>query len=619
MKTMKRITRLIAMFGLVAMVAGCQGKKEDPGGSGVDPTPPGPEETEFSVSVEVTEGLRDRNGVKTAINVEFIAHSTDPAATYMIEYTINGGPAKTVSSIWDGKSRSIYYETQQLVDYGVYIIKGYMCSADDKTKKKEFEKTVWMKYVPVQIMDVYFSSEIDDIAFENAELNTMETGELKISFSPKESAAEFIIEADDPATLQFDQEKAYYKSGMYCIPYTASDIEGRTPVRLTVKNGDDVLYEKQTNVTVKEGIYISKVDLTTSCDRLLFKGNALVVNVSAETEYNLGDYRVDYYIDEEKVYSENGVSLPYADARELSTDDLSMGEHVFTVVVDSDKYKIEKASKSNTFCLANPELTVYEGHKSSGKLVADVLPGETATVGCNKEGFEISISGIPEGYVDLVDLSDEYEPTSVDIVNGRIRFMPEKSGEGNLLLKVVDTSRGMVARYNFVRQGNVMVNIEYSYGGGIYATVTKYGVEEIDFITQVKYHGYTSYVYYVYSGDRYRMDGTWTYKSEEISLNPITKTTRNRISSSGSTTCIMDLSEATSDITSSYVSYQTDSDEGHGYVETITGYAYYRFILDSVIVTIKDKNFSLFDSNVNVGHIESGFPDGSKVNINVSR
>lgn len=328
----KHIFHIICFIGLMVIgFASCRKVIDLPGGGDESVEPIGPKDTELIV--KVVDGVLNRNGVLSLPSVVFSVKCVDEAANFVIEYSVDGGPRKTLKNIWDGTEKKIDADFKDFKTYGKHVVRGVLYEKDDKENVHNFEKDVWMLYEPVEVSDeCYFSMKGRTVSSKdaNATLYVTEYGFLQIDYTPATSLAEVSVsDGSGKGIMSFDESKMDISSGRFSVPFSVEK-EGRALVCVDFVNGPGKIersfevrcVKDETVTTVKASVSMSSfVQLGTGCEAIitLDEGNIDV------------DYDLDMYLDGVSVGSAKGVSMASGYKYMLEASSLTKGSHVFKV------------------------------------------------------------------------------------------------------------------------------------------------------------------------------------------------------------------------------------------------------------------------------------------------
>lgn len=413
---------------IVILASVCCEEKKD----GQEPLPePEPEKTEFSVRLDVVDGVRTTNAVATPMSASVSIGCADESATFELYYSVNDGPRKKVGSMWNGKTRSLTPDLAQFADYGKNTIKGYAYNVDFPDDRLDFEKDVWMLYRETQVQDMKFISGIGEHPLgQGLSLLEGEVGTLSISYSPKDSYVNIEVASSSSGVLYIDKASEENVDGVYTVPFSAL-VPGDVKLTVSFTNGPTPRVENYDMAVTKD-----EQGLTASVN---LEADAIVINdddisatttiVSANTNSR---FDVDYYIDEQKLSSQSQQSLaPGQYTHHLSAPYLSSGMHSIRVVATETTGIVEPISSTADFYYCRPQIVVNTPDGAHVTLKKDV-PMEM-TVG---SGYALSIADVSAEY--LAYFSVASNDVRKAEINGSApwTYRPLKGGDNAIILSM---------------------------------------------------------------------------------------------------------------------------------------------------------------------------------------
>lgn len=216
-----------------------------------------PSDKNISVNFEFTDGRRLADAVTSPVSGSFSFSSENKGATYILEYSVDGGDVFVIENIWDGVSRKLTGPLSKIEDYGEHTVSGKVYNINDASESTTFRETVMMLYEPVTVTDIKYITDVrygEPQAFREAELLSGISGTVELSYEPETSLADWEIKASEPYIV-FNTDDATIGNGKLNIPWTTvEDFDGESStvtVNLILSDGKTPS-EYQSQVTIKK-------------------------------------------------------------------------------------------------------------------------------------------------------------------------------------------------------------------------------------------------------------------------------------------------------------------------------------------------------------------------------
>lgn len=398
---MKRIFPYIFFILLfVISLSSCRKVIDLPGGD----VPGGnTEEETTTLSIEVTDGRLNRNGVLSTPSVVFHVECEDEAANFVIEYSVDGGPRKTLKNIWSGVDKKVDSEFRDFKEYGRHVIRGVFYQKEDEDNIRNFEKDVWMLYEPIEVSSISFVCFSRNVAFDDKlTLYKEESGLLEIRYTPAASTAEVAVDLPKGSPVSLMAAEAEQGDGFIRIPFDVTG-EGKASLTLSLVNGPEK-QEYRSEVSCEVSDDYSGFKPVISAQKLVFAGNGISVLLGVDAVKKDRLYNVDFYIDGALCGGESNLDLKTPQLIVLPSEGLNAGEHTLQAKVtpSANLYYRSVDSDECVFSVYDivPSITLE-------KETTPVVPNNGCYAVLLQYNYKVSFPGMPQDVLSVMTLRGE--------------------------------------------------------------------------------------------------------------------------------------------------------------------------------------------------------------------
>lgn len=412
-----------------------------------------PSDKNISVDFEFTDGRRLADAVTSPVSGSFSFSSENKGATYILEYSVDGGDVFVIENIWDGISRKLTGPLSKIEDYGEHTVSGKVYNISDASESTTFRETVMMLYEPVTVTDIKYIADVRYIepqAFREAELLSGISGTVELSYEPETSLADWEIKASEPYIV-FNTDDATIGNGKLNIPWTTvEDFDGESStvtVNLILSDGKTPS-EYQSQVTIKKD-----TDQTGSRYGFSFEINKDIVGNRSQSESS-----VRYQLSLGELFQNEQINLRVLlDETELLNEEkIVLGGAVLERTIYPDNpSNLRKSKLTAIFSFSNEPQRQYSISRDiyicAPKLMfhekGDYSPWLELSTSVNKNNILINhsylfkLSGIPEelktdGLTNRFSLlsSDSTHSTIIEIEPGLWEFECDRYSPSNSII-----------------------------------------------------------------------------------------------------------------------------------------------------------------------------------------
>lgn len=351
----------ILLFCLSALIVGCEEKPE--------PDQPVVKESEFSVDVEVKDGVRNASRVVTLPEIIFTIESKDEAANYVVEYSIDNGSYKSITGLWDGKSASVGSDLKAVMDFGKHVVTGLAYNEENPNKTIDFEKEFWITYKLSSIETPRLVTAMREVTLEDVTtVYKDERGEIIIDYSPADSFLPVRIESSDNNNVAFSPKSAKNEKGAYRLPFTVSGL-GEERLTIIIENGPSATQHTYTLKGVEDTQGVT-LGMDISPAPLSVNNEGLDVDIMVRTNQPKR-FDVAYLIDDKPVDAVIETQISDVFSKTIPTTGLAEGQHKLSVTVtESDNQKVS-VTKDATFYHGN--LAILFDDKAVSRTTENIL------------------------------------------------------------------------------------------------------------------------------------------------------------------------------------------------------------------------------------------------------
>lgn len=406
------------------LVLACSKRGSDVGGND-KPAPGAP----FSVTFTVEDGLLDRSGVVSSPKVSFTLSSEDKAGNYVLNYSVDGGPSKTVSFLYDGMPpRNLSSAFSSFSEYGKHTLRGTVTDTEDERNSVSVEQDVWMRYVPVTgtVLRYVCPSRDGEAGEAGVQLYEGEAGFFDLSFEPRTTFLHVDAASTDASVVSLGD--VVYEEGVVRIPFSALK-QGKATLSIDTENGPEK-GNRKVSVEVVEDTEGRAVSLEMSLEGdLVFGALPLRFVVDGASGDASRRFRVDYLVDGVVVATDESVALNGVVRKSVSGAGLGIGEHVASVKVTALDGRGLPLEREQAFTVVDPMLSItgwaYNGVPvgSGSSLTLDV--GNT---------YVVSLAGVPEAFAGRFVFGTSGDGFSVS-GNAPWSVSPTSYGRGSFTLR----------------------------------------------------------------------------------------------------------------------------------------------------------------------------------------
>ena len=202
------------------------------------------EEAPLAVKVEAVDGIRTIERVLRSPSLAVTVVNGGDQATYEAVFSVNGGPERTVRSIWNGVLKDLSGELLGLDGYGPIDIKGYLYDTAVLTERIPLDTTVWMAYAPATRGALLVSTPRREEPVGNGTvLEVGESGTLELRYTPEDTFLHVGLSVPEGSPLSLNGRSAVNLNGRFSVPFSVRE-SGETVITLTTANGRDVQAEE---------------------------------------------------------------------------------------------------------------------------------------------------------------------------------------------------------------------------------------------------------------------------------------------------------------------------------------------------------------------------------------
>lgn len=404
----------------------------------------------FKLNVDAVDGtiLGDGTVIKKP-ELNFRIEGEDDTAVYSMVYSIDGSEDMWKRNIPAGSAWNLQGEFATWKLYGSHTVKGKVILDKDANRTVSFNVTIWIKYAPANVSEVYFNTTTGRKLFKDkCVLVTGTSGEMVVAYVPETSLLHVELTSVPEGVLDFALSSMQREPGFIRIPYEVKEV-GEPVVTLVVSNGPDsesYAYEvdcREDDVAKTFKPYLGAADL-------VFEGVPVSVSAGLSSGNIEIEYDVDFAVDGNPSVSVDGVSLSEPLEVTLSTEGLEAGTHEASCSVVPYSGGVQPQEASDLFYVYRPRLKVTDENDVTKYL----WPGESMEVTVGRS-YYVTPEGLPEQYADLVGVS-------CDGNRGQLAgsvYSPTRSGNGTLALSVTD-GKGGSASFGLEQRERIAVAVE---------------------------------------------------------------------------------------------------------------------------------------------------------------
>lgn len=329
----------------------------------------------FEVSLDVRDGLLNGEGdVIQRPEVNFKITSEDKGAVYTMVYSVDGGESVTRSNLVGGEVFvNLNSDFEGFKDYGNHTLKGKIVLDKDQNRAKAFSANVWMKYAPVTVSEMYFSTYSGRKDFKDkCVVNNESEGDFVILYSPVDSYTNVDIECKPTGIIEFSVDKKKHESGKISIPYIVKGI-GEPMVKVTFSNGPDVqslTYEVDCRDEGDSDYFIPALDVPV----VALTGSEFSVSASLSAGNIEKPFSLSFSLDGEALLDVDDIYLSTAYTVSLSSAMIEPGEHEISCVFTTSNGRTVQKTGKTVFVSPAISLSSPDGG------VISVTPGEQSVL-----------------------------------------------------------------------------------------------------------------------------------------------------------------------------------------------------------------------------------------------
>ena len=399
----------------------------------------------FDVTVDVRDGLLNADGTLVQHpEVAFKITSEDPGAVYTMVYSIDNGETVTRENLV-GSDVSVILNSDfdEFKDYGSHVLKGKITLDKDTNRAKAFTATVWMKYVPIVVSEMYFNGYDGRKTFKDkCVLNSESSGDFVIVYTPVESYSNIDIKCAPEGVLEFDMSEMKHEAGKFTIPYPVNGV-GEPKVSLTFTNGPDVnAYTHE--VDCREDDASNYFVPYWEAPAVILSGAEYSVSVGLSSGNIEKPYNVSFMLDGQEISSYSDVMFNRPVAYTLSADGLQPGEH--SLVCEVSIQNGNSVELSQTVFVVPQELS-FSG--SDGTLISS-FPGQVSILAIG-ESYSLRYNDVPADVLSSLEFVSNSEST----IEGMM-YHASARGENTLTVSACD-GQGGTLDYSLVHKDKIVL------------------------------------------------------------------------------------------------------------------------------------------------------------------
>lgn len=620
----KKFILQAACVAVCLLVLACSKRGSEVGGND-KPDPGAP----FSVTFTVEDGLLDRSGVVSSPKVSFTLSSEDEAGNYVLNYSVDGGPSKTVSFLYDGMPpRDLSSAFSSFSEYGKHTLRGTVTDTEDERNSVSVEQDVWMRYVPVTGTALRYvcPSRDGEVGEAGVQLYEGEAGFFDLSFEPRTTFLHVDAASTDASVVSLGD--VVYGEGVARIPFSALK-QGKTTLSIDTENGPEK-GNRKVSVEVVEDTEGRAVSLGMSLEGdLVFGALPLRYVLDGASGDASRRFRVDYLVDGVVVATDESVALNGVVRKSVSGSGIGIGNHVASVRVTSLDGRGLPLEREQAFTVVEPMLSITGGAYNG----VPAGSGSSLTVDVGSS-YAVSLSGVPEAFADRFVFGTSGDGFSVS-GNAPWSVSPTSYGRGSFTLRYACGNDNVdVLTVGVLRRDTCELLVEWTYthktdGGerkvtacNLSVSVTgKYAASmQVSLSASVTYHGLCEYP----EASKPAKDGE--YYNARMEKTTAGGTRQRSGSVSGTPTPLVDLLQEAIAIESRYEAqeYWTtdtiregvvvyDSDFGGEWSYLAYDYFYYTLVVDKVNIRLTNAApeglaYKVSLKGVNAGIVDAALP-----------
>lgn len=380
---------LLEAMALLFFLVSCE-KKEN-GENSQQGSEPG---SAFRMDFSIEDGLMDVNGMVSEPKVKFTLVSSDKARNYTFDFSVDGGPAKSIKSIKHGDIVDISTMFSSFNEYGSYSLEGKVFDSANSSGSFNVSKTVWVKYVPAENESfILNSSSGREVPSDTAiKLFKSEDCVLEFSYEPQDTYMFVSVSTDNEEVLSVGELS--HEKGRFSIPFSSLN-SGSASLLLEINNGPDVetkaFHFDVMDITLEESV---SVDFSLESD-LVFGALPLRYVVDGASGDASRRFRVDYLVDGVVVATDESVALNGVVRKSVSGTGLGIGEHVASVKATALDGRGLPLEREQAFTVVDPMLSITGGAYNG----VPVGSGSSLTLDVGNT-YVVSLAGVPEAFAD---------------------------------------------------------------------------------------------------------------------------------------------------------------------------------------------------------------------------
>ena len=400
----------------------------------------------FDVKIDVKDGLISGSGMLLQRpEMSFRITSEDPGAVYTLIYSIDGGDSEIRGGlVGSDVFLNLGSEFSSMTKYGSHTIKGKVSLDKDKNRVKAFTATIWVKYAPVTVSDMYFSSYSGRKAFrEKCVLDLDSSGDFVIVYSPTDSYTNVDIKCEPVGILEFELDKLAHEEGLISIPYSVKAI-GEPRMTVSFTNGPDeqsFSYEVDCRDNGNTDYFVPFCDVPEA----VMSGASFSVSVGLTSGNIEMPYRLCFKLDGEEIGLYEGVVFSPVVTYSFGSEGLAVGSHEFSceVVAGEDRSEL----LSSAFYIVPSSLFMAD---SQGNVIS-VMPDVPVVLQVGRS-YSLSFDGVPEEIMSFLT----FVAGELGSFDGA-EYLASGRGQTGLTVEACE-GRGGSIRYSFSQIDKVCVN-----------------------------------------------------------------------------------------------------------------------------------------------------------------